>query len=101
MSSATKKRPINGLKWNGNKLSRPTSRWSYVSDTGWNRRGALATIAAVISATDTNIETINTSERDGNTTTMYLLLNVRDRAPRPRDAPVAHLARNLEMARRG
>jgi GTP pyrophosphokinase/guanosine-3',5'-bis(diphosphate) 3'-pyrophosphohydrolase len=45
-----------------------------------NRRGVLATIAAAISATDTNIETINTSERDGATTTVHLLLNVRDRA---------------------
>ncbi|MDZ7621624.1 MAG: bifunctional GTP diphosphokinase/guanosine-3',5'-bis pyrophosphate 3'-pyrophosphohydrolase [Candidatus Competibacteraceae bacterium] len=45
-----------------------------------NKRGVLATIAAAISATDTNIETINTSERDGATTTVHLLLNVRDRA---------------------
>jgi guanosine-3',5'-bis(diphosphate) 3'-pyrophosphohydrolase len=67
-----------------------------------NKRGMLATIAAAISATDTNIETINTSERDGNTTTVHLLLNVRDRA---------HLARvmrrlrtlpdALKLARRG
>ncbi len=45
-----------------------------------NKRGVLATIAAAIAATDSNIETINTSERDGNTTTVHLLLNVRDRA---------------------
>jgi len=45
-----------------------------------NKRGVLATLAASISTTDTNIETINTSERDGNTTTVHLLLNVRDRA---------------------
>ena len=67
-----------------------------------NRRGALATIASVISETDTNIETINTIERDGSTITMYLLLNVRGRN---------HLARvmrrlrtvpeTLKLARRG
>ncbi len=55
-----------------------------------NRRGVLATIAAAISATDSNIETINTSERDGNTTTVHLLLNVRDRA---------HLARVMRQLR--
>ncbi len=55
-----------------------------------NKRGVLATIAAAISATDTNIETINTSERDGNTTIVYLLLNVRDRA---------HLARVMRRLR--
>ncbi|HRF42774.1 MAG TPA: bifunctional GTP diphosphokinase/guanosine-3',5'-bis pyrophosphate 3'-pyrophosphohydrolase [Candidatus Competibacteraceae bacterium] len=55
-----------------------------------NRRGVLATIAAAISATDTNIETINTSERDGNTTTVHLLLDVRDRS---------HLARVIRQLR--
>ena len=55
-----------------------------------NRRGVLATIAAAISATDSNIETINTSERDGNTTTVHLLLNVHDRA---------HLARVMRQLR--
>ena len=55
-----------------------------------NKRGVLATIAAAISATDTNIETINTTERDGTTTTVYLLLNVRDRA---------HLARVMRQLR--
>lgn len=55
-----------------------------------NKRGVLATIAAAISATDTNIETINTSERDGNATIVYLLLNVRDRA---------HLARVMRRLR--
>ncbi|MFO1371337.1 MAG: TGS domain-containing protein [Candidatus Competibacteraceae bacterium] len=45
-----------------------------------NKRGVLATIAAAIATTDANIETINTSERDGNTTTVHLLLNIRDRA---------------------
>ncbi|MDQ5907938.1 MAG: diphosphokinase / guanosine-3,5-bis(diphosphate) 3-diphosphatase [Pseudomonadota bacterium] len=44
-----------------------------------NKRGVLATLAAAISTTDTNIETINTSERDGNSTTVHLLLDVRDR----------------------
>ena len=55
-----------------------------------NRRGVLATIAAAISATDANIETINTSERDGNTTTVHLLLDVRDRS---------HLARVIRQLR--
>ncbi|MBE2295827.1 MAG: bifunctional GTP diphosphokinase/guanosine-3',5'-bis pyrophosphate 3'-pyrophosphohydrolase [Phycisphaerales bacterium] len=55
-----------------------------------NKRGVLATIAAAISATDTNIETINTSERDGTTTTVHLLLNVHDRA---------HLARVMRQLR--
>lgn len=55
-----------------------------------NRRGVLATIAAAISATDSNIETINTTERDGNTTTVHLLLNVHDRA---------HLARVMRQLR--
>jgi len=67
-----------------------------------NRRGALATIAAVISATDTNIETINTSERDGNTTTMYLLLNVRDRGHLARVMRrLRTLPETLKLARRG
>lgn len=55
-----------------------------------NKRGVLATIAAAIATTDTNIETINTSERDGNTTTVHLLLDVRDRA---------HLARVMRQLR--
>jgi (p)ppGpp synthase/HD superfamily hydrolase len=50
----------------------------------------LATIAAAISATDTNIETINTSERDGHTAMVHLLLNVRDRS---------HLARVIRRLR--
>lgn len=45
-----------------------------------NKRGVLATIAAAISNADTNIENINTSERDGVTTTVNLVLNVRDRS---------------------
>jgi GTP pyrophosphokinase/guanosine-3',5'-bis(diphosphate) 3'-pyrophosphohydrolase len=67
-----------------------------------NKRGVLATLAAAISATDTNIETINTSERDGNTTTVHLLLNVRDR---PQLARVMRQLRTLpevlKLARRG
>jgi GTP pyrophosphokinase/guanosine-3',5'-bis(diphosphate) 3'-pyrophosphohydrolase len=55
-----------------------------------NKRGVLATIAAAISATETNIETINTSERDGHTTMVHLLLNVRDRS---------HLARVIRRLR--
>ena len=56
-----------------------------------NKRGALATLAVAISTTDdTNIETINTVERDGNTTAVHLVLNVRDRA---------HLARVIRQLR--
>ncbi|MCB1769387.1 MAG: ACT domain-containing protein, partial [Candidatus Competibacteraceae bacterium] len=55
-----------------------------------NKRGVLATIAAAISATDSNIETINTSERDGNATTVHLLLDVHDRS---------HLARVIRQLR--
>lgn len=44
-----------------------------------NKRGVLATLAAAISETDTNIENIHTSGRDGVTTTVNLLLNLRDR----------------------
>jgi RelA/SpoT family (p)ppGpp synthetase len=54
-----------------------------------NKRGVLATIAATISAADTNIENINTSERDGVTTTVNLILNVRDRSH------LAHVMRRL------
>jgi GTP pyrophosphokinase/guanosine-3',5'-bis(diphosphate) 3'-pyrophosphohydrolase len=55
-----------------------------------NRRGALATIAAAISASDGNIEAIKTLEGDGNASTMYFLLNVRDRS---------HLARVMRRLR--
>ncbi len=67
-----------------------------------NKRGVLATIAAAISATDTNIETINTSERDGATTTVHLLLNVRDRAQLARVMRrLRTLPEALKLARRG
>ena len=67
-----------------------------------NRRGVLATIAAAIAATDSNIETINTSERDGNTTTVHLLLNVRDRAHLARVMrQLRTLPEALKLARRG
>jgi (p)ppGpp synthase/HD superfamily hydrolase len=55
-----------------------------------NKRGVLATIAAAISATDTNIETINTTERNDHATMVHLLLNVRDRS---------HLARVIRRLR--
>lgn len=55
-----------------------------------NQCGALAAIAATISATRTNIENISTSERDGNTVTMTLLLNVYNRS---------HLARVMRRLR--
>lgn len=54
-----------------------------------NKRGVLATIAAAISNADTNIENINTSERDGVTTTVNLVLNVRNRSH------LAHVMRGL------
>jgi len=67
-----------------------------------NKRGVLATIAAAISATDTNIETINTTERDGTTTTVHLLLNVRDRAQLARVMrQLRTLPETLKLARRG
>jgi hypothetical protein len=62
-----------------------------------NKRGVLATIAAAISATDTNIETINTTERDGTTTTVSFAAQCpRSGATGPGDAPVAHPAGNAE-----
>ncbi len=67
-----------------------------------NKRGVLATLAAAISTTDTNIETINTSERDGNTTTVHLLLDVRDRAHLARVIRrLRTLPEVLKLARRG
>ncbi len=67
-----------------------------------NKRGVLATLAAAISTTDTNIETINTSERDGNTTTVHLLLDVRDRAQLARVMrQLRTLPEVLKLARRG
>jgi RelA/SpoT family (p)ppGpp synthetase len=44
-----------------------------------NKRGVLANIAVAIAEAEANIENINTSERDGVTTTMDLLLNVHSR----------------------
>jgi GTP pyrophosphokinase/guanosine-3',5'-bis(diphosphate) 3'-pyrophosphohydrolase len=55
-----------------------------------NKRGVLATVAAAIAAADTNIDNINTLERDGVTTTVNLILNVRDRS---------HLARVIRRLR--
>ena len=67
-----------------------------------NRRGVLATIAAAISAADANIETINTSERDGSATTVHLLLDVRDRAHLARVMrQLRTLPEVLKLARRG
>jgi RelA/SpoT family (p)ppGpp synthetase len=67
-----------------------------------NRRGVLATVAAAIAAADSNIETINTSERDGNTTTVHLLLNVHDRAHLARVMRrLRTLPEALKLARRG
>ena len=67
-----------------------------------NRRGVLATIAAAISTADANIETINTSERDGSATTVHLLLDVRDRAHLARVMrQLRTLPEVLKLARRG
>ncbi len=67
-----------------------------------NKRGVLATLAAAISTTDTNIETINTSERDGNSTTVHLLLDVRDRQHLARVMrQLRTLPEVLKLARRG
>lgn len=67
-----------------------------------NKRGVLATLAAAISTTDTNIETINTSERDGHTTTVHLLLDVHDRAHLARVMrQLRTLPEVLKLARRG
>jgi RelA/SpoT family (p)ppGpp synthetase len=67
-----------------------------------NRRGVLASIAAAIADADSNIETINTSERDGATTTVHLLLNVRDRAHLARVMRrLRTLPEALKLARRG
>ena len=67
-----------------------------------NKRGVLATIAAAISATDSNIETINTTERDGNATTVHLLINIRDRAHLARVMrQLRTLPETLKLARRG
>lgn len=55
-----------------------------------NKRGALATLAGMIATTGTNIETINTLERDSNTMTFDLLVAVRDRV---------HLARVMRLLR--
>ena len=58
--------------------------------------------AAAISETDTNIETINTVERDGSTITMYLLLNVRGRSHLARVMRrLRTLPETMKLARRG
>jgi len=55
-----------------------------------NRPGVLATVASSISAEDTNIEHINTLDRDGVTATMDLVLSVHNRR---------HLARIIQRLR--
>ncbi len=55
-----------------------------------NRRGVLATVAVSISEAGANIETINTSERDGASTTVDLIVKIRNRA---------HLARVIRRLR--
>ncbi len=55
-----------------------------------NRRGVLGTVAVLISETGANIETINTSERDGVSTTVDLVVRVRNRG---------HLARLIRRLR--
>ena len=55
-----------------------------------NKRGVLAIVAAAIAAADTNIDNINTVEKDGVTTAVNLILNVRNRT---------HLARVIRRLR--
>jgi (p)ppGpp synthase/HD superfamily hydrolase len=55
-----------------------------------NRRGALATIAAAIAELGSNIETVQSREKDGRTSTLDFLLSVQDRA---------HLARIIRRLR--
>lgn len=55
-----------------------------------HKRGVFAKIAATISEADCNIEHIQTSERDGITTTMHMTIHVRGRV---------HLARVLKRLR--
>jgi RelA/SpoT family (p)ppGpp synthetase len=45
-----------------------------------NRRGALATIAAAIAALGSNIENVQSREKDGRTSTLDFLVSVHDRA---------------------
>ncbi|PIE82753.1 MAG: bifunctional GTP diphosphokinase/guanosine-3',5'-bis(diphosphate) 3'-diphosphatase [Candidatus Contendobacter odensis] len=62
-----------------------------------NNRGTLAAIAAIIAATDSNIETINTLERDGNITTVNMTLDIRDR---PHLVHIMHQLRALPALRK-
>ncbi|MBK1700257.1 RelA/SpoT family protein [Thiococcus pfennigii] len=55
-----------------------------------NRPGSLASVAAAIAEMGSNIENIQSRERDGRTTTLELLINVRGRQ---------HLARTLRRLR--
>ncbi|HXH03344.1 MAG TPA: bifunctional GTP diphosphokinase/guanosine-3',5'-bis pyrophosphate 3'-pyrophosphohydrolase [Candidatus Competibacteraceae bacterium] len=55
-----------------------------------NKRGVFAKVAATIAEADSNIEHIQTSERDGVTTTMSLVIHVRGRV---------HLARVMKRLR--
>jgi RelA/SpoT family (p)ppGpp synthetase len=55
-----------------------------------NRRGALATIAAAIAELGSNIENVQSREKDGRTSTLDFLLSVQDRA---------HLARIIRRLR--
>jgi (p)ppGpp synthase/HD superfamily hydrolase len=55
-----------------------------------NRRGALATIAAAIAELGSNIENVQSREKDGRTSTLDFLVSVQDRA---------HLARIIRRLR--
>ncbi len=57
-----------------------------------NRPGVLASVASIISATDTNIDNVEQSERDGNTSLLTFTIDVTDRK---------HLARVIRRVRRG
>ncbi|MEM9303976.1 MAG: bifunctional (p)ppGpp synthetase/guanosine-3',5'-bis(diphosphate) 3'-pyrophosphohydrolase [Pseudomonadota bacterium] len=56
-----------------------------------NRPGVLAKVASTISGMDTNIENVQNRERDGETSELYFVINVRDRK---------HLARVIRRLRR-
>ncbi|HBE91334.1 MAG TPA: guanosine-3',5'-bis(diphosphate) 3'-diphosphatase, partial [Gammaproteobacteria bacterium] len=59
-----------------------------------NRRGVLATLAASIAESDSNIDHVDMDDRDGNTSSLYFLISVRD--TRHLD-DVLHKIRNVEF----
>lgn len=59
-----------------------------------NRRGVLATLAASIAESDSNIDHVDMDDRDGNTSSLYFLISVND--TRHLD-DVLHKIRNVEF----